>query len=90
MQGINTDLPGIALVHESRDVYDSKTGTRLLIHRGSRVFGRYGSELVVLHERVLVTWERIDLPNGDVIEADSSGHAGLKDGSIDVQTKCSR
>ena len=85
MQGINTDLPGIALAQVSRDVYDSKTGTRLLIPRGSRVFGRYGSETVVSAERVLVTWERLDLPNGDVINlgdvisADPSGNAGLKD-----------
>ena len=85
MQGINTDLPGIALAQVSRDVYDSKTGTWLLIPRGSRVFGRYGSEAVVSEERVLVTWERIDFPNGEVLElgevigADPSGNAGLKD-----------
>ena len=85
LQGINTDLPGIAVAQVSRDVYDSISGTRLLIPRGSRIFGRYGSELVVSDERVLVTWERIDLPNGDaiklgeVIGADPSGNAGLKD-----------
>ncbi len=85
MQGINTDLPGIAVAQVSRDVYDSRTGTRLLIPRGSRVFGTYGSEPVVSDERVLVSWERIDLPNGDVIDlgsvigADQSGNAGLKD-----------
>ena len=85
MQGINTDLPGIAVAQVSRDVYDSRTGTRLLIPRGSRVFGTYGSEPVVSDQRVLVSWERIDLPNGGVIDlgnvigADQSGNAGLKD-----------
>ena len=85
MQGINTDLPGIAVAQVSRDVYDSRTGTRRLIPRGSRVFGRYGAEAIVSDQRVLVTWERIDFPNGEVTElgevigADQSGNAGLTD-----------
>ena len=85
VQGINTDLPGIAVAQVSRDVFDSNTGTRLLIPRGSRVFGTYGSEPPVSDQRVLVTWERIDLPNGNTLDlqeaigADQSGNAGLKD-----------
>lgn len=85
LQGINTDLSGIAVAQVSRDVYDSTTGSVLLIPRGSRIFGRYGTELLLSDERVLVTWERIDLPNGgvidleDVIGADQSGNSGLKD-----------
>ena len=85
LQGINTDLPGIAVAQVSRDVYDSKTGTRLLLPRGSRIFGTYGSDDLLSDQRVLVNWERIDLPNGDTIElakvigADQSGNSGLKD-----------
>ena len=85
LQGINTDLPGIAVAQVSRDVYDSRTGTKLLIPRGSRIFGTYGSELQLSDQRVLVSWERIDLPNGktitleSVVGADQSGNAGLQD-----------
>ena len=85
LQGINTDLPGIAVAQVSRDVYDSKTGAMLLIPRGSRIFGTYGTGTLESDERVLVNWERIDLPNGNSIEfsqvigADQSGNAGMKD-----------
>ena len=85
LQGINTELPGIAVAHVGRDVHDSRTATTLLIPRGSRIFGTYGTDTVESNERVLVSWDRIDLPNGNVIElgevvgADQSGYAGLKD-----------
>ena len=85
LQGINTDLPGIAVAQVSRDVFDSRTGTTLLIPRGSRIFGTYGTGTLESDERVLVNWERIDLPNGGNIEfskvigADQSGNAGMKD-----------
>ncbi len=85
VQGINTDLPGIAVAQVSRNVYDSRTGARLLIPRGSRIFGTYGTDQQLSDQRVLVSWERIDLPNGKAIElervigADQSGNAGLSD-----------
>lgn len=85
LQGINSDLPGVAVAQVSRNVYDSKTGLRLLIPRGSRIFGTYGTEPIVSDQRMYVTWMRIDLPDGNtvdlknVISADQSGFAGLKD-----------
>ena len=85
LQGINSDLPGIAVAQVSRDVFDSKTGTTLLIPRGSRIFGTYSAEPLLSDQRILVTWERIDLPNSEaillenVVGADASGYAGMQD-----------
>ena len=87
VQGITTDLPGIAVAHVSRDVFDSRTGQALLLPRGSRVFGAYDSTHELSTRRAVVIWQRVDFPNGAVLDfgdnqvlgADQSGNSGMQD-----------
>ena len=43
--GINSDLPGTIIAQVPQPVYDTMTGAYLLIPQGSRLIGRYQSEV---------------------------------------------
>ena len=82
--GINSDLPGTIVAQVTRGVYDTVTGRYLLIPQGSRLIGRYQSEISFGQDRALVTWDRIIFPDGSSIVisapgADAQGFAGLSD-----------
>lgn len=82
--GINSDLPGTIVAQVTQPVYDTVTGRYLLIPQGSRLIGRYQSEVSFGQDRALVTWDRIIFPDGSsiVISApgtDAQGYAGLSD-----------
>jgi type IV secretory pathway VirB10-like protein len=83
--GINSELPGniIGLVREN--VYDTVTGSTLLIPQGTKIMGKYDSSVTFGQERVLIVWDRLIFPNGKSIGLDNmpgvdlSGYAGMKD-----------
>ena len=82
--GINSDLPGTIVAQVTQPVYDSVTGHYVLIPQGSRLIGRYQSEVSFGQDRALVTWDRIIFPDGASISisapgADAQGYAGLSD-----------
>jgi len=83
--GINSDLPGRVTAQVSRNVYDSATGRHLLISLGSRLFGRYDSNVSFGQGRVLVVWTDIIFPDGSTLQlegmsgADAAGYSGFKD-----------
>lgn len=83
--GINSDLPGRIIAQVSQGVYDSATGRHLLIPQGSRLFGRYDSEITFGQSRVLVIWTDIVFPNGSTLQiggmagTDSAGYGGFTD-----------
>ncbi|MGH7227281.1 MAG: TrbI/VirB10 family protein, partial [Gemmataceae bacterium] len=58
LTGINADLPGTIVGQVREDVYDSVTGTTLLIPRGTKLVGTYDSRVIQGQSRVLVTWTR--------------------------------
>jgi len=82
---INSDLPGEILAHVKTDVRDSITGDHVLIPSGSKLVGRYDSEVVFGQKRVLVIWDRVNLPDGRILDlgtmqgVDRKGQSGLKD-----------
>lgn len=84
--GIRSDLPGQITAQVTENVYDSPTGSLLLIPQGTRIIGQYDAGVQFGQRRVLLVWNRLILPNGRsiVLErqpgADASGHAGLEDG----------
>lgn len=84
--GIWSDLPGQITAQVTENVYDSPTGSLLLIPQGTRIIGQYDAGVTFGQRRVLLVWNRLILPNGRsiVLErqpgADSSGYAGLEDG----------
>jgi type IV secretory pathway VirB10-like protein len=82
--GINSDLPGTVIAQVTQPVYDSISGTHLLIPQGSRLIGRYQSEISFGQSRALLLWDRILFPDGRSIRisepgTDESGAAGLSD-----------
>ncbi|WP_265519266.1 TrbI/VirB10 family protein [Nitratireductor luteus] len=84
--GIRSDLPGQIAAQVTENVYDSPTGSLLLIPQGTRIIGEYSSDVGFGQRRVLLVWNRLIFPDGRsiVLErqpgADSQGYAGLEDG----------
>ena len=84
LTGINSDLPGTIIAQVTQPVYDTVTGQHLLVPQGSRLIGRYQSEVSFGQNRALVTWDRMIFPDGASIVisapgADAQGFAGLTD-----------
>lgn len=82
--GINSDLPGTIIAQVTQPVYDTVTGGHLLIPQGSRLLGRYQSEVSFGQDRALVIWDRIIFPDGSSIiisapGSDAQGYAGVSD-----------
>jgi type IV secretory pathway VirB10-like protein len=84
--GINSDLPGPVIATVTEGVYDSATGHYLLIPQGSRLIGRYDSQVSFGQRRVLMVWTRLVLPDTSSIMLDrlngldAAGRSGLEDG----------
>ncbi|MBU0603712.1 MAG: TrbI/VirB10 family protein [Gammaproteobacteria bacterium] len=84
--GINSDLPGQVIANVTEAVYDTATGRYLLIPQGSRLIGRYDSQVSFGQRRVLLVWTRLILPDTSSISLDRlpgidpAGYAGLEDG----------
>ncbi|WP_321949669.1 TrbI/VirB10 family protein [Burkholderia cenocepacia] len=84
--GINSDLPGQIIAEVTQPVYDTATGHYLLIPQGSRLIGRYDSQVAFGQQRVLLVWLRLVLPDTSSIALDKlpgidpAGYAGLDDG----------
>lgn len=85
--GIRSDLPGLVTAQVTQNVYDSPTGRILLIPQGARLIGDYDADVAFGQSRVLLTWNRLILPDGRSIvlerqpASDPSGFAGLQDGT---------
>ena len=83
--GLNSDLPGQVIAQITENVYDTPTGEYLLLPQGTRLLGRYDSDIEDGQSRALVVWNRLIRPDGSslVIESlpgvDLSGQAGLHD-----------
>lgn len=83
--GVRSDLPGIVTAQISERVYDSATGTILLIPQGTRLVGKYSDAVAFGQRRALILWQRLVFPDGssltieDVPATDASGFAGLAD-----------
>lgn len=89
--GLNSDLPGLVIAQTTENIYDTATGTILLVPQGSRLIGSYGSVVAFGQSRSLVVWQRIILPDGSSIQidnlpaTDAAGYAGLAD-QVDFHT----
>jgi type IV secretory pathway VirB10-like protein len=84
--GIRSDLPGQITAQVTQHIYDSPTGSILLVPQGTRIIGEYDSGVAFGQRRILLVWNRLIFPNGRsiVLErqpgADTQGYAGLEDG----------
>src|SRR5690606_10690630 len=59
--GIRSDLPGQIIAQVTENVYDSPTGSLLLIPQGTRIIGQYGDSVIFGQRRVLLVWNRLIL-----------------------------
>ena len=78
---LSTDLAGNVSALVSHDVW-SFDMSRVLIPRGSRLYGRYESDIASGQRRVLITWDRIVTTTGQSVNlaaygTDRVGRSGL-------------
>lgn len=84
--GIKSDLPGDVIATVTEPVYDTATGKYMLIPQGSRLLGKYNSQVSYGQSRVQVVWNRVILPDTSsfqldkLVGTDPAGYAGLEDG----------
>ncbi|WP_245656612.1 TrbI/VirB10 family protein [Novosphingobium naphthalenivorans] len=79
---LDSTRAGFARAIVSRDV-ESFDGTRVLIPKGSRLFGDYQADVSLGQKRALIQWKRLTRPDGTIIDLDSPsadplGRAGVK------------
>jgi type IV secretion system protein VirB10 len=80
---VNTDLPGNILARVSQNVYDSRSGVKLLIPQGSILVAKYNSSVSYAQHRVQIVWDLLIRPDGYQVElqgmngVDSEGMSGL-------------
>lgn len=79
---LDSTRPGQARALVSRDVH-GYGGSRLLIPRGSRLYGEYRADLAPGQNRAFVQWSRLVRPDGvtvaiDSPAADSLGRSGIR------------
>lgn len=85
ISGINSELPGQLTAQVAQNVYDTPTGSHLLIPQGSRLVGQYSSDVAFGQSRVLIAWQRIIFPDGKAMDigdmpgTDSAGYSGFND-----------
>jgi type IV secretion system protein VirB10 len=83
--GIDSDLPGQIVGQVRENVYDTVSGSYLLIPQGSRLIATYDSMVGFGQERVLVCWNRLIRPDGISLNlecmpgVDLTGYAGFAD-----------
>ena len=93
---IDSDLPGLVRARTTRNVYDSRTGTRVLIPRGSRLIGTYGQGAAggllrqggqgANRHRLFVAWQEMRLPDGTPVVLDNFPALGA-DGASGIRAR---
>jgi type IV secretion system protein VirB10 len=78
---LDSTVPGMVSCFVTRDVW-SANGAVVLIPRNSKVTGSYGRGIAQGQARIFVTWDRVEAPNGVVIDLDSPGTDQLGGGGI--------
>ena len=68
---INSDLPSDITGIVREDVYNTVNGKFLLIPKGSKVYGTYDSNISYGQNRLLMVWQRIQMPNGFTINLEN-------------------
>ena len=83
--GLTSDLPGLVIAQVTERVFDSATGSMLLIPQGARLIGKYDNVVAFGQSRALIVWQRLILPDGSSVRLDNepatdpAGYAGLAD-----------
>ena len=84
LTGINSDLPGQVSAQVTNDVLDSPFGNSILIPKGSKLIGQYGSGPGFGQTRIMMGFNRLIFPDGKSLNleampgTDSDGYSGFK------------
>lgn len=70
--GLSSDLPGPVIAQVSRDVWSMDMG-QVLIPRGSKLYGRYSSDVERGQRRILIAWDRVTTTDGQSAELEAYG-----------------
>ena len=88
---LNSDLPGFTTAIVKQNVYDTVSGSFLLIPKGTKLFGEYASSVGYGQQRLLVQWNRLIFSDGSslsmrkmngkngAIGTDREGSSGFND-----------
>ena len=69
---IDSSLPGAIRAVVSEDVH-SYDGSRVLIPRGSKLIGRYNSQVEPTQRRLMIAWDRIITPDSQSVTLEAYG-----------------
>lgn len=81
---IDSDLPGLVRAWVAETVYDTMTGGQVLIPRGARLVGTYGSGAPTGQRRLFVSWTDLLLPDGTPVPLGGTASLGA-DGASGVK-----
>lgn len=82
---LNSDLPGFVTAMVRQTVYDSLNHRVVVIPQGSKLIGRYSSDVAYGQTRALIAWNRLIFPDGGMIDlqgmsgTDGQGQSGFED-----------
>lgn len=88
LSGINSELPGQITAQVTDNILDTPSGNHLLIPKGSRLVGQYGSNARYAQKRVFLGFNRLIFPDGRSLRLNAmpgqstDGYAGL-DAEVD-------
>lgn len=88
LTAVDTEREGNVLAVVTENVFDTVTGTHLLVPQGARLIGRFDGDQTYGERRAFLVWERIVFPDGRSISlghepgVDSSGAGGVQ-GRVD-------
>ena len=81
---IDSDLPGLVRAKVAEDVFDTLTGSHLLVPKGSWLVGTYGSGAATGRRRLFVSWTDLLLPDGTPVPLGGTASLGA-DGASGVR-----
>ncbi|MDE0694914.1 MAG: hypothetical protein OXH76_03665 [Boseongicola sp.] len=81
---IDSDLPGLVRARVAETVHDTVTGGHVLVPRGARLVGTYGSSARAGQRRLFVSWTDLLLPDGTPVPLGGTGSLGA-DGASGVR-----
>jgi type IV secretion system protein TrbI len=85
VSGVNSDAPGLILAQVSQNIFDSRSGQRLLIPQGTRLIGMSSGASGYGAQRLQIAWQRLIFPDTSSISlpqmpaAEMDGYAFLSD-----------
>lgn len=85
LTALDSDLPGFVTAMVRQTVYDSLNHKLVVIPQGSKLIGRYSSDVAYGQSRALIAWNKLIFPSGAMLDlqgmsgTDGQGQSGFED-----------